>query len=115
MTEKGSQIVCQTMKAYSEPCQISKTVCFVKIVNDFKWVTIFTKRPILDVWQGSEYASVVRSSIGSSVNTVPFSQYVLQHRYVARTFWKYINNCHSIFPVILPKNSGITTFLKYYF
>ena len=28
----------------------------MKIVNDFKPVTIFTKRPISDIQQGSEYA-----------------------------------------------------------
>ena len=30
---------------------------FAKIVNGYKLLTIFTKRSILDVWQGSEYAS----------------------------------------------------------
>ena len=28
------------------------------MVNDFQSLTIFEKRSILDVWQGSEYASV---------------------------------------------------------
>ena len=32
-------------------------------MNDCKRLTVFTKRLILDVWQGSEYASVVRSSV----------------------------------------------------
>ena len=30
---------------------------FVKIVNDWKSLTIFTKSFILDAWQGSKYAS----------------------------------------------------------
>ena len=30
---------------------------FTKIVNDQKPLTIFTSRSILDVWQGSKYAS----------------------------------------------------------
>ena len=38
-------------EAYSEPCQICKMECFVKIANGF------AKLSILDVWQGSEYAS----------------------------------------------------------
>ena len=31
---------------------------FVEIVNGWKLLTIFAKSPILDVLQGSEYASV---------------------------------------------------------
>ena len=44
-------------EAYSEPCQTSKIESFAKIVNGFMPLTIFAKRSILDVWQGSEYAS----------------------------------------------------------
>ena len=44
-------------EAYSEPCQISKIVRFAKIVNSFQSLTIFAKRSILDVSQGSEYSS----------------------------------------------------------
>ena len=44
-------------EAYSEPCQTSTVECFARIVNDFQHVTIFTKRSILDVLQGSEYTS----------------------------------------------------------
>ena len=32
---------------------------FAKIMNSFQPLTILEKRSILDVWQGSEYASVV--------------------------------------------------------
>ena len=39
----------------SKPWQASQMKFFVKIVHDFK--TIFVKSSILDVWQGSEYAS----------------------------------------------------------
>ena len=46
------------IKAYSEPCQTSKIKCMAKIVKDFKPLSIFTKRFILDIWQGSEYSSV---------------------------------------------------------
>ena len=34
---------------------------FVKIVSGFQPVTIFAKRLILDVWQGSEYASALKT------------------------------------------------------
>ena len=34
----------------------SKMVLFAKIVKNEKPFTIFVKNPILDVWQGSEYA-----------------------------------------------------------
>ena len=45
--------------AYSEPCQTSKMERFTKIVNCLKSLTIFVKRSILDVWQGSEYAYAI--------------------------------------------------------
>ena len=32
--------------------------CFAKIVNGWKLLTFLVKGSILDVWQGSEYASV---------------------------------------------------------
>ena len=34
-----------------------------KIVNDFYPLNIFTKNFILDVWQGSDYASVIFSKV----------------------------------------------------
>ena len=43
--------------AYSEPCQTSKTERFAKIVNGLKSLTILAICSILDVRQGSEYAS----------------------------------------------------------
>ena len=36
---------------------------FRKIVKNEKWFTIFVKTFILDVWQGSEYASELASKI----------------------------------------------------
>ena len=33
---------------------------FLKIVNDLKLLAILAKRSILAVWQGSEYASVLK-------------------------------------------------------
>ena len=42
---------------YSKPCQTSKMEQFAKAVNSFQPLTIFTKRSISDVWQGSEYVS----------------------------------------------------------
>ena len=44
-------------KVYSEGCQPSKVEFFGDVVNSFQPLTIFAKRSILDVWQGSEYAS----------------------------------------------------------
>ena len=46
-----------TAKTYLEPRQISKMELFEKLVNGFQLLTIFIKSSILDVWQGSEYAS----------------------------------------------------------
>ena len=46
-------------EAYPEPCQTSKMDCFVKIVNDLNLLTFFVRHPILDVWQGLKYISVI--------------------------------------------------------
>ena len=40
-----------------EPCLTSMMKRFAKTVNDFQQLAIFAKRSIIDVWQGSEYAS----------------------------------------------------------
>ena len=40
-------------EVYSEPCQAFEIACFVKIV------IFFVKYSILDVWQNSEYISVI--------------------------------------------------------
>ena len=37
--------------------QTPEVECFTKKVSDFKPLIVFVKHPILDVWQGSEYAS----------------------------------------------------------
>ena len=42
---------------YSKLCQTSKMERFAKTVSSFQPLTIFTKRSISDVWQGSEYVS----------------------------------------------------------
>ena len=44
-------------EACSELCQTTKKERFAKIVNDFQTSTFFEKNSILDIWQGSEYAS----------------------------------------------------------
>ena len=41
-----------------EPGETSKMELFVKIVNNIKLLTIFTKSSILDIWMGSKYTSV---------------------------------------------------------
>ena len=43
------------LEVYLEPCHTSKMDRFAKIVNSYKPLTIFAKRSILDIWQGSEY------------------------------------------------------------
>ena len=48
-------------EANSESCQTSKMELFAKIVKNEKPFTIFAKTSILDVWQGSEYASELAS------------------------------------------------------
>ena len=49
--------------AYSEPRQTSKMKLCAKIVHGFRPLTIIVKSSILDVWLGSEYASVDRKPL----------------------------------------------------
>ena len=51
----------QNLEAYLEPCQTSKMELFAKIVNDWKPLSIFAKRSILEFWPGSEYSSGISS------------------------------------------------------
>ena len=51
-------------KAYSEHCQTSKMERFENIIEGFEPLTVFAKRSILDVWQGSEYASTADAYFG---------------------------------------------------
>ena len=46
-------------EAYSKPCQASEIKCCAKIVNRWKLLTFFLKHYILNVWQGSEYTSLI--------------------------------------------------------
>ena len=48
-------------ETYSEPCQTSKMEFFAEIGNGWKPLTSFTRNSILDLYQGSEYVSVIRS------------------------------------------------------
>ena len=43
----------------SEPCQTSNIERFVKIVNNFSLLNIFTKS--FDIWKGCEYPYVVNN------------------------------------------------------
>ena len=51
------------LQGNSESCQASKLEHFTKIVKNEKPFTIFVKTSILDVWQGSEYASELASKV----------------------------------------------------
>ena len=46
-------------ETYSEPWYTSKMELLVKIVNSFQPLPISPKSSILDIWQGSEYASIL--------------------------------------------------------
>ena len=48
-------------ETYSELCRLSKMELFVEIGNDWKLLTSFIRSSILDVYQGFEYVSVIRS------------------------------------------------------
>ena len=52
-------------ETYSEPSQITKIERFVKIVDGSEPLTIFAKRSILEVWQGSGQAYEKNLSTGT--------------------------------------------------
>ena len=52
-------LIQKNKETYSEPCQTSKMELYVKIVEGGRPLANFAKSFILDVWQGSEYASRV--------------------------------------------------------
>ena len=45
-------------EVYSKPSQLIKVESFPKMAIRWKPLTIFAKNSILDVWLGSEYASI---------------------------------------------------------
>ena len=65
----GSEQNAYCSETSSDLCQISKMECFEKVVDGFELLTIFAKRSILDVWQGSEYgpAADTYSSLGKKL------------------------------------------------
>ena len=65
----GSEQNTSCSETCSDHCQISKIGCFEKVVDGFELLTIFGKRSILVVWQGSEYGSAADnySSLGKKL------------------------------------------------
>ena len=57
--QSGSQKLSKLKRRCIQTRKTSKKERFAKIVNGFQPITIFAIRSILDVWQCSEYASVV--------------------------------------------------------
>ena len=56
-TNKQNTFVEKISEVYSKHCQTFKMEIFAKIVNGFQPLTFFAKSSIVEVWQGSEYAS----------------------------------------------------------
>ena len=55
--QEGNRYFSSLSEANSEPSQTRELNFFTKINNGFPLLTVFVKSSILDVWQGSEYAS----------------------------------------------------------
>ena len=75
-------------EVHSEPCQTSKMELFVKIINGFYPLTIFTKSSISGVWQSSEYDSdccVMKSPIDSILTFINTSLWKLFVKYHEKT------------------------------
>ena len=57
-SQRFAVFCCHKTEAYSEPSQLSEMKVSAKIVNGLKKLNISAKSSILDVWLGSESASV---------------------------------------------------------
>ena len=75
-------------EAYSELCQTSKTKLLPKIVNGFQPLNTFTKNFILDVSQGSDYASIIFSKVAGLQPTTLLKDGLL-YRYFSRILATY--------------------------
>ena len=58
-----SSVLQDHAEAYQKSCQTSKMERSAKIVNSLKSLIFFANRSILDVWQGSEYASAMYNHV----------------------------------------------------
>ena len=77
-------------EAYSEPFKTSKMKLLPKIVSVFQPLNIFTKNFILDVWQSSDYASVIFSKVTSLQATFLLKNGLL-NRYSSRIYIGFIS------------------------
>ena len=66
-----------TPGVYWGPSQTCKMALFAKIVNGWKTLNIFAKSSILDVWLGSECASVLWQKIQLLIRIHVFAEYIL--------------------------------------
>ena len=64
---------------------------FVKTVNGYKPFTLFVKHSILDIWQGSEYKSVICYSMLGKIEDASKTDLVAMQIY---SFWN-SNNYHT--------------------
>ena len=68
----------------SNNCQTTMMGRFAKIVNNYKPLSIFAKSSILDVWQGSGYASVIQYLTIIAIINYLFHNKVCCHRKILR-------------------------------
>ena len=101
-------------ETYSETSQTSKMKLFAKIVNGFQPLTILAKSSSLEVWQGSEYASITYS-IKSTKMTLEQCSWTFLRIFITKfknifaymdfrniTVKKFWCNCFSLLTHIIP-------------
>ena len=75
---------------YLEPCQTPKMETLVKIICSYKPFSIFAKRFILDVWQGSENAHILQYLTIRLLSALTISLSIsLQMRWKRRTLKRF--------------------------
>ena len=86
MKQKYLKVSIFVTQVYSELCQTTIMERFSKIVSNYKPLTIFTKCPNLDVWQGFEYAFVIQYlTIIANINNYLFYNKICCYRKILRS------------------------------
>ena len=80
------------IKKYVRPCQTCKMNCFAKIVNGWKLWTIFVQHFILDVWEGSEYASTNGRKLDKNVYLATIMSSFGLAFFLIRRYMSIVNN-----------------------
>ena len=80
---------------------------FLKIINDFKPLTIFVKRSILDVCQNSEYTSgIIQMIVAEPINRIVLGYFFTLEKNFSIQSKTFFNLLPSMFSIAVENNVG---------